>query len=75
MEKKIREILSVVFKRPLSADEEPAYGNTPEWDSLRHMELIFSLEEEFDIFFSKEEIPTLKSFDIIVQKVKEKHEA
>lgn len=37
------------------------------WDSLKHMNLILALEEEFDITFSDEEITKIGSMkDIIV---------
>lgn len=35
--------------------------DVPEWDSLKHMELIFSLEEQYGVTFREEEFAKLNS--------------
>ena len=51
-------IVSQVMDVPLEEVDETSSPDTVEdWDSLRHMNLILALEEEFDITFSDEEIP------------------
>ena len=42
------------------------------WDSINHMNLIVSLEEEFKVRFSEEEINELISLDLIELVIKEK---
>jgi acyl carrier protein len=31
-------------------------GDIPEWDSLRHMQVVLALEDEFDVTFSDKEV-------------------
>ena len=35
--------------------------STPEWDSMAHMELIYSMEKNYDITFTAEEILKMTS--------------
>jgi len=72
---KVREILSTVLKRAVSADEEVTRKLEEHWDSLRQVEIIFSLEETFNIQFSEEEMATLNSLTKIVEVIKLHHEA
>ena len=41
----------------------------PTWDSLKHVELVFALEDEFDDEFLSDQIPSLNSVDAIVAAV------
>jgi acyl carrier protein len=40
------------------------------WDSIKHMNLVLALEEEFDIKFEDAEIPSLVNVQIIAATVK-----
>jgi acyl carrier protein len=40
------------------------YRSIPEWDSIGHMALIATIESDFDIEFSPEEILDLSSFAV-----------
>lgn len=42
------------------------------WDSLRHMNLILALEEEFEISFDDEEIVELLTVGLIVETIRAK---
>ena len=66
MEEEIKEVFSIVFGKNFSASEKPIYGKTSYWDSLKHIELILSLEEHFEISFSKTEMEEITS----IKKVK-----
>ena len=66
IEKKYRS----VFARVLEVDEdivnaESNQDNLPSWDSLKHLELILAIEEEFGITFPLEEIGNLLSYKLI----------
>lgn len=66
MEERIKDVMTAVFK--ISADEindDASPHNIKSWDSLNHMKLIVALEEEFNIQFEDDEIPSLISFNII----------
>ena len=48
-------------------------GDVSNWDSLGHLNLITAIEEEFNIFFSNDEILELNSFekfyDLLITKI------
>ena len=73
MEKKIKLIMSKVFKISLdSIKEDSSPDNIESWDSLNHMNLIVVLEEEFDFQFTDSEIIELVNFSLIKAVIKEK---
>lgn len=41
-------------------------ADLPQWDSLRHIELMFALEDAFGVQFSAEELATLDNVATIV---------
>lgn len=47
----------------------------PQWDSLRHVELMFALEDAFGVQFSSEELTTIDSVPAIVTALTEKERA
>ena len=56
-----------IFCRVLNLNEteinsDIKIGDVPNWDSLGHLNLITSIEEEFDVYFSNESIIELNSF-------------
>lgn len=73
MEHKIIEIISKVTKIPVS-DLEAQKDERNLWDSLKHMEIVISLEEEFDITFENEDIANAKTVSAVIQIVKNKAE-
>jgi acyl carrier protein len=40
-------------------------NNIESWDSMRHINLIIALEQEFDIYFPDEKITSLTSFQLL----------
>ncbi len=47
-------------------------GGVERWDSLGHLRLVLSVEQEFRVHFSAEEIPKLTSVGCIVESLKTK---
>lgn len=41
----------------------PTFAETPQWDSLCHMELIAALEDAFEVMFEPEEITHFESYE------------
>lgn len=72
MENLILEIFRVVLKLEDVDKASLVYGETSGWDSLKHMEIIFSLEEEFDVEFSKEDVEQMRSYSKICSLVSRK---
>ena len=72
VEIKIQELMGTVFE--ISAQEitiESSQDNLDKWDSLKHLDLVTTIEEEFDIIFPIEEIGNLVSFKLISLVLKE----
>lgn len=73
IDSKVRRIFSNIFDVPaesLAAHSSPK--TIPTWDSLHHMSLIVSLEEEFDIAFDESEIAHLLTFAAALEQVSKK---
>ncbi|GIP06751.1 MULTISPECIES: acyl carrier protein [Paenibacillus] len=65
--KQIGSILSEVLNTPIPPHGNPKRGELPNWDSLKHMELILRLEEQFDVRFSIREVAGIQSLDDIAR--------
>ena len=46
---------------PNAINEDTSVDNQPKWDSLRHMSLIFAVEEGFGVRFEDDQLPELTS--------------
>ncbi len=70
-EGRIRNVMAAVFDIPaaeITDDASPHDIKT--WDSLKHINLVLALEDEFDIHFDEAEIPSLVNFRIIAATVR-----
>ncbi len=73
VEKKIKSVMSSVFDIPIEhIDENSSHETIENWDSLRQMNLVLALEEEFSITFNENEIIDLENFKLIRITIKEK---
>lgn len=66
-----------LFSRIMELDEKTVTDssspdNVEGWDSLTHIELISSLEEEFSIQISPEESIDLENFEMIISFIEQK---
>ena len=66
-------ILSLALEQPVDPANPFPRGKNPCWDSLKHVEVILMLEEEFKIRFTSSEVASLGSLDDIVHQVSVKH--
>jgi acyl carrier protein len=58
--------MAAVFGIDASAiDEQASPGSIEQWDSLRHMNLVLALEEEFGVRFSEEQIEQMLGFQLV----------
>jgi acyl carrier protein len=63
---RIKNTMSVVFEIPAEEINEDSSADTIEnWDSLRHLNLILGLEEEFNVNIPDEEVGNLANFKLI----------
>ena len=66
IEERIRNIMSAVFE--ISADQiqdDSSPDTIGSWDSLKHMNLVVALEEEFDVEFNDNEIIEMMNYKLI----------
>jgi len=67
MENRIKRVMGDVFNVDVnSINNESSPDNIGHWDSLKHMNLIVALEEEFDIEFDDDEIVDSMNYTLIV---------
>lgn len=52
-------------------DMSTSTDTVPQWDSLRHMNMVIALEESFGISFPDDEVTTLTSYPIIKAAIEE----
>jgi len=52
-----------------SINDDSSMSNTEPWDSLRHVNLIIALEQEFGISFPDEEITLLTSVQLFIEAI------
>ena len=62
---KLKEIMSNVFIFDITNISED--NKSKNWDSLKHMNLILALEDEFDLKFKNSEIIQMDNFVSILQ--------
>lgn len=63
---RIKQVMSVVFEIPLQEiNDDVSTDNLDNWDSLRHLNLILALEEEFGVSIPDEEVGNLVNFKLI----------
>ena len=73
MENRIKNIMAAIFKIDVaSIDENSSPDSIEQWDSLRHMNLVVALEEEFNIKFIEDEIVDMLNYKLICLTIKEK---
>lgn len=70
MKEKIIEIASRIFG--VQVNEISSQDNTPEWDSLHHLNLIIELEMEFNVCFEPEKIAEMKNIESIEKVIERK---
>ncbi|BCS55001.1 acyl carrier protein [Geobacter sp. SVR] len=75
IEQAVLNVLEAFLKCQLKLGDEISRQNTADWDSLKHMEIMFALEEELGVEFSEEELAKLDSAVKIVDAVLAKHAA
>jgi len=67
MKERLFRTVSQVFGVPLAQISEHSSPETiASWDSLKHMNLVLALEEEFGVRFSDEEIMSMVSVELLL---------
>jgi len=71
----VLETFSLVMKKAFEPGEEVEREKESGWDSLKHIELIFALEEKFDIRFTEDEMARLKTMSSIAGRIADNYAA
>ena len=67
----VANILGMLLGQDIKPDSDISMENCDMWDSMKHIEIITTLEEELGISFPVEDIPKLTSLELILNKIKE----
>ncbi len=68
----IIKVMSAVFEVPIeSITETSSVDSIESWDSVKHLNLILALEEEFNISIPDEEVGNLMNYKLIEMIVNE----
>jgi len=75
LQQRIFKVMSLVFEVSLDKLNEDSSSDSIEtWDSLKHLNLILALEEEFNIEIPDEEVGNLMNYKLIKLVVEEINE-
>jgi acyl carrier protein len=68
---RLRHVMGAVFGVAESAIGPDASSvSIGEWDSVRHLQLMLALEEEFNVQFETDELVSLRSVPVIEQRLR-----
>ena len=70
MEDQVTQILSFLLGQEFTSEDDVSMENQELWDSMKHIEIITTLEEELNISFNIEDIPKLTSMKKIIEAIK-----
>jgi len=73
IERGVLKVLSTVLRQPCTSISRIDRTHTHAWDSLKHVEIMFAIEEEFGIEFAEQELKTATSASRIVELVEARH--
>lgn len=65
-ENKLKDVIAAMLRVPATEiGPESSMDTIDSWDSLRHMNLVLALEEEFGVFVPDEEAAEITSYKLI----------
>ena len=71
MQERIKGVMAQIFNVDVnSITEDSSPESIERWDSLKHMQLILAIEDEFDVTFPDDDIPNLLSTRAIEDSVR-----
>lgn len=63
----VRQALELTFGRKIAPGEPVSQRDEPKWDSLKHVEVLFHIEDSLDIRFDEDEMAGLDSLERLVE--------
>lgn len=73
VEATLRRVLETVLKQSFPTGEDVCRSRVPQWDSLKHVEVLFAVEDAFDIRLSEEEMAQADSLSALAALVETHH--
>jgi len=64
----VRDVLQTALERPVPPGENVSRAGEARWDSVRHIEILFMLEDALGITFEEDELAGLDSVNAIVER-------
>ena len=72
MRERVYKIISQVFNVPIeNINDESSSDDIETWDSLKHMNMVLALEEEFNVQFGEEQVLEMLNVGLIIEIIKE----
>lgn len=69
---RIEQVFVSVFGRQTPFSDDVSRLNEPRWTSMKHVELIVALEQEFGVRFDGADATDMMSIPVVVERVLEK---
>lgn len=69
MSSKVKEIVETILEIEFDDSQNPSTESTEEWDSIKHLQLMSTIEDEFGIKLTDEDLMSLTSYESIKNKV------
>lgn len=70
LERDVRALVAKVLKIAPVPEAPIGRASCATWDSLRHVEIVFALEDRFDVQFDEEEFPRMDSTQAIAAMIR-----
>lgn len=72
IDERIKEVMSAVFEiTPDTINEESSQANIEKWESIKTLDLVVALEEEFDVTIPIEEVGNMTNYKFIRKMINE----
>lgn len=66
---RLADVFRDVFDREVALADETTAADVPGWDSLNHITLIGTIEDEFDVKFPMKDVVGMKNVGELVDKI------
>lgn len=66
---RLKEVFQDVFDREVALVDATTAADVPGWDSLNHITLIGTIEDEFDVKFPMKDVVHMKNVGELVDKI------
>ena len=66
---RLKDVFQDVFDREVELKDETTAADVPGWDSLNHITLIGTVEDEFDVKFPMKDVVHMKNVGELVDKI------